>query len=1235
MPSTVTHSSSPLQHWLIGPIAHDNIDLRLKNAFPNACFFDAHRPLATQYKCTDFKGILCIEPFQRLMPGDVWEIELPRVALAKSPPSGFSLALGENLWEPTLRCLNAWIPLDSVFSPEEAAFLRRHDVDTTAQVWTFEAHHLTRGSAPVLFKHAWINPYAWQVTSAAAHHSLREACPELYYFLNGQTADVQRYFSKIEHIICAAAFQHPYLLQALAAGAQLWIPEQHKGSIPASLVNAIHTYENLQTFAEALSHLPAMAPPPTDLVAVLAPFTLNHALPERLDAFQNSSPRPAGDLLPAVSEATRLLHARGANILDRLVHLLKQPEVRNYAWQPLAECSVYLRFLLGDFIQDPQQKEHLYRQVLGLSQRVGQKTVQILCQYFVYKLRLNYQTASEALSQLIESTQTGPVEHQIETQQTLHYFLHLLQENIFLEITFTPESDLKKSVHAWLNFQQAYLLAYTERQAEAASLLAATRTLATPPTLSSLWCALGNYRASLSEAEGWKQAYPLHIWVGLKYIEALHRSQTSSQAIIAQEIQRLKVLCQSLNGESQELEKVLAYERVYCPRPPIDTRVIHWEGPLYSYSSLAQTNTYWLQALIEDSDYTPLNIPFEPIEQQKPVIDLELPPLVAQTPTFFISQRWPFRRHAPEAGVWVSMMPWAFGAAPQLWVEQINAPEMHAVWVPSAYVAHSFWRSGVHEEKITVMPRGVDTHRFCPTGVTYALATQKKFCFLFVGDPLPRKGVDILIRAYTAAFSATDDVCLVIKTREGKHDSTFTDFMPEKSPSRLPEIEHIAQELSPEDLAALYRRCQVYVHPYRGESFATAILEAMASGTPAIVPDAGPAPEFCSEAAGWYVPTRIASDGALNISNQGIASVHAYFTTVDEAALAEQMRAVYHTEDWKEKGLQAVQEAINYDWQRLYPRLKKQLQAPQTAKALSHLQPLPSRLYLHNPWGLLPLENTPEVQFVSDRALAEQSLFYCLNPNDVQSLLESLPQLSGSIAVCGTSDLRDALIKGGWPSSHACVHALMIDTQRFDPEVPAFKLEASDTRFSFLLCFDWQTPGHWQDILRAYSTAFHSSDPVHLIFKPYNVDFEACIESFMTWFESTGIEEDQLPDITFMEEALVPEALPAFLSGVNCFIDNHSEPLALAAIASEVAVITGSTLPCLQRPAAERYRLITSLDKSQQVHQASLIYLLKGLVARPNPMQRRHARQDLQTRQNTSDWQKAFLNTLQQTLRLT
>jgi hypothetical protein len=56
-------------------------------------------------------------------------------------------------------------------------------------------------------------------------------------------------------------------------------------------------------------------------------------------------------------------------------------------------------------------------------------------------------------------------------------------------------------------------------------------------------------------------------------------------------------------------------------------------------------------------------------------------------------------------------------------------------------------------------------------------------------------------------------------------------------------------------MAALFRACDVLVHPYRGEGFGMPVLEAMAAGLPVIVTAGGPTDEFCPDEACWRIPS--------------------------------------------------------------------------------------------------------------------------------------------------------------------------------------------------------------------------------------------------------------------------------------------------------------------------------------------------------------------------------------------
>ncbi len=167
--------------------------------------------------------------------------------------------------------------------------------------------------------------------------------------------------------------------------------------------------------------------------------------------------------------------------------------------------------------------------------------------------------------------------------------------------------------------------------------------------------------------------------------------------------------------------------------------------------------------------------------------------------------------------------------------------------------------SGVDPERVRVLPNGVDVDRFRPDGDALPLDGAPGLRFLFVGGLVARKGPDLLLDAWRRAFAGREDVTLVVKDfgvggvyrRAAGRD----DLRAYAESGALPRVLLLDDELSEHEMAALYRACDVLVHPYRGEGFGMPVLEAMACGLPTIVTAGGPTDEFCPEGAGWRIPS--------------------------------------------------------------------------------------------------------------------------------------------------------------------------------------------------------------------------------------------------------------------------------------------------------------------------------------------------------------------------------------------
>ncbi|MGZ4168735.1 MAG: glycosyltransferase [Solirubrobacteraceae bacterium] len=234
------------------------------------------------------------------------------------------------------------------------------------------------------------------------------------------------------------------------------------------------------------------------------------------------------------------------------------------------------------------------------------------------------------------------------------------------------------------------------------------------------------------------------------------------------------------------------------------------------------------------------------------------PPLV-HTADVEVRHQWPPDLSPPRAGRLAVIQPWEFGAIPADWLEPI-AQHVDELWVPSDHVREMYLEAGVDPERVVTIPNGVDLEVFAPEGPQRELpGAGEGTRFLFVGGLIGRKGADVLFDAWREAFAGRDDVTLVLKDfgangiyrnagREPIHDHVAS--------GALPRIVVIDDDLSTEEVAALYRGCDVLVHPYRGEGFAMPVLEAMACGLPVIVTGGGPTDEFLPEPAGWRINAR-------------------------------------------------------------------------------------------------------------------------------------------------------------------------------------------------------------------------------------------------------------------------------------------------------------------------------------------------------------------------------------------
>lgn len=173
----------------------------------------------------------------------------------------------------------------------------------------------------------------------------------------------------------------------------------------------------------------------------------------------------------------------------------------------------------------------------------------------------------------------------------------------------------------------------------------------------------------------------------------------------------------------------------------------------------------------------------------------------------------------------------------------------------STFVRDMFIRNGCPEEKIRVIPHGVDLKQINTSIKPIKIKTEKKFKFLCVAEPHYRKQLDRLLHVYCNRFSSKDDVCLVIKTKIFKDGDSIKPFEMDIRPTwialnkkygkAMPEVKFITERL--DNLASLYNACDAFVSITASEGFCLPFLEALACELPVIAPRYGGQLDFLND----------------------------------------------------------------------------------------------------------------------------------------------------------------------------------------------------------------------------------------------------------------------------------------------------------------------------------------------------------------------------------------------------
>ncbi|MEN8208373.1 MAG: glycosyltransferase [Candidatus Fermentibacteria bacterium] len=167
---------------------------------------------------------------------------------------------------------------------------------------------------------------------------------------------------------------------------------------------------------------------------------------------------------------------------------------------------------------------------------------------------------------------------------------------------------------------------------------------------------------------------------------------------------------------------------------------------------------------------------------------------------------------------------------------------MTGVFAASECMLEKLFKAGVR--RLFHTPLGVDTDRFSPAAFSgrfrrEAGASDRSVLVLYMARLHWEKGLDLLMKAYPV-FRDPGRIKLVIGGR-GPHESSLNTFI-----EKYPEIYRLPYLSSRDDVAQALASADVFLSLGRYETFGLAGLEAIASGTVPVFPDADASGEMAA-----------------------------------------------------------------------------------------------------------------------------------------------------------------------------------------------------------------------------------------------------------------------------------------------------------------------------------------------------------------------------------------------------
>jgi glycosyltransferase involved in cell wall biosynthesis len=240
---------------------------------------------------------------------------------------------------------------------------------------------------------------------------------------------------------------------------------------------------------------------------------------------------------------------------------------------------------------------------------------------------------------------------------------------------------------------------------------------------------------------------------------------------------------------------------------------------------------------------------------------------------------------------------------PPMWANKIN--QFHCVIVPCVANAQALQRSGV-QIPILVMPTPTDISLYNRIYEPYSVAgVEGRTVFYNICQLTAKKGIDLLLRSYFAAFAdRPDEVLLVLKTYMGMQNrqnerAQITNFintikngcnMPLQ---KWPPVHLISSVTTDEDIQRIHANGWIYVNPSRAEGFGYPPFDSLAHGNLLITSAVGGMAQYVSQDNSLVINAITQNVYGMNGHDPYLCNGTARWFEPSTAEMTETMRAVH------------------------------------------------------------------------------------------------------------------------------------------------------------------------------------------------------------------------------------------------------------------------------------------------------------------------------------------------------